>query len=212
MRFFILPHSPRVTDTSTDFLPVPPVKVGEATRCTVCGRFSRGLPWLSPHRVEMVVWGTRAGDIAFGPGESLLISGRLKRLFDDGQLRGASGFEMAEVARTTWKRRKDVLPDYYHIEPEHGGARVDFAGSDVQWEKGPICPSCLQGSILKRVRGVRIEENSWRGGDLFYPVGLPGTIVVSHAFRNIVEQEGLLNCHSVDSEQFVLDFTAHAGS
>jgi hypothetical protein len=210
MRFFVLRHNPQITEASTDFLPVTPVRVGEAPRCSHCGRFTGGLPWLSPHRVEMVVWGPRAGDIAFGPGESLLISEKLKRLFDDGALRGASGFEAAEVARTTWKQKRKFLSNYYHVAPEHAGARIDLARSHVEWADGPICPLCLQGSILKRVRGVRIDSNSWLRGDIFYASGLPGTILVSQSFRDRIERDGLLNCDCVDSEALFSDFTPHA--
>ena len=84
MKFFVL-HNPNVEagDAITDFVAVEGSALGEAPRCLVCGKFIGMLPLAPPVRVDVEAWGSRWGDVAFGPGDQILISAKLKKLFSD---------------------------------------------------------------------------------------------------------------------------------
>lgn len=93
----------------TDYLPVDGSRVGDAPRCGVCGKFLGMLPLLPPVRVELELWGKRWGDIAFGPGDQILVSDKLKNLFVEANLVGFNSFDLVEIAKTKDARQESVI-------------------------------------------------------------------------------------------------------
>lgn len=77
---YLLQNPGPVGKATTDFLPSEPHNVGDAPRCPACNRFVGMLRWQPPFRVEVETWGSTFGDIAFGPGDSLLVSEGLASL------------------------------------------------------------------------------------------------------------------------------------
>ncbi|ARU63790.1 hypothetical protein CBW65_04930 [Tumebacillus avium] len=51
-------------------------------------------------------------------------------------------------------------------------------------------------------KNVVIDEDTWDGVDVFRPIGLPGTIVVTERFRDFVNQHVFTNINLVPSAEY----------
>jgi hypothetical protein len=198
-------------DAVTDFLPIEGSKRGVAPRCDLCGRFFRVMPLLPPVRIELTAWGTRWGDIAFGPGDQLLVSEKFRRLFAAANLSGIESFAPVEIvaARTRSKGLVDA-PRYWLASIVLSRAAVDDLASGLVRDDGPVCGVCRLGGIIKRVRRVVLEENTCSGEDIFYARGLPGTVLVSQRFKSLCEANDLSNCSLVAGNAFHIDYYPQA--
>ena len=93
MRFFVLDYKPGHARGETEFYSVQPDNVGEAPKCEACGCFIGALKWFPPFRAGLELWDSIFGDIAFGPGDELLVSERFKVLWEERGLTGLQGFQ-----------------------------------------------------------------------------------------------------------------------
>jgi hypothetical protein len=60
----------------------------------------------------------------------------------------------------------------------------------------------IGGSILKSFDGIYVKEDTWTGEDIFYPVGLPGTVIVSEKFFNLVQDENITNINLAEARGY----------
>ncbi|ASS77105.1 hypothetical protein CIG75_03975 [Tumebacillus algifaecis] len=55
---------------------------------------------------------------------------------------------------------------------------------------------------MYKYQNVVIDEDTWDGIDVFKPIGLPGTIVVTERFRDFAELHGFTNLKLVPSTEY----------
>ena len=209
MKLFVL-QNPKAGrgDAVTDFVPVDGAPTGDAPRCEVCGRYVGMLPLLSPARVELEGWGSLWGDIAFGPGDQVLISERCKRAVAEAGLNGFARLDPVVVEKVRRRRPsiKGDPPDYWLATVARSRAMLDESASGLEREDdGTVCTECGLGGVIKRLRRVVLRPGTWSGEDVFFARGLPGTILASERFKSLCETAGLANCSLVDAATFSFD-------
>jgi hypothetical protein len=207
MTFYVLAHREApVAEATTDFLQVEPVRLGEAPRCRVCGGFVGMKPDLPPVRVNIETWGTRYGDLVFGPGDQILVSDHFRKEYHAHGLTGLSDFNPVEVTRVrNHKKIQDRCPQYYLASVTRSRAAINVKASGLVHKEPPTCPEC-KGGLIKRTARVVLEEGTWSGEDIFFARGLPGTIIVSEKFRRMCIEAELQNCPLVEASLFGFDF------
>jgi hypothetical protein len=164
------------------------------------------LPLLPPIRVEIEGLGSRWGDVAFGPGDQILVSEKLRMLFIEAGLVGFVRFDPVEIKKVK-KRRIDLgnPPIYSLASIQRSQAALDGTASGVDRDGEPMCEECRTGGIIKRIRRAVLEPNTWSGEDVFFARGLPGRILVSERFKRLCEEGDLTNCSFVAAEVFGFD-------
>ncbi|MGB9873291.1 MAG: imm11 family protein [Anaerolineae bacterium] len=178
----------------------------EGEQCPVCGRFVTPLKWLPPHRVKLsTAKPEKWGDFVWGAGFLLIVSERFKEIYEREGLTGIEAFSPVEIVRIGRRKTGDLpleLPAYYLIEIMWGGADQDDIASKVVWEKAPTCSYCrIDGHLLKS-EGIILKENSWTGVDIFIARGVPGTILVTERFKEVVERHNLRNAWFIPAEKY----------
>jgi hypothetical protein len=207
MKVFVL-QNPKAGrgDAVTDFLPVDGSRTGDAPRCSVCGKPIGMLPLMPPVRVELESWGLRWGDVAFGPGDQILVSDKLTKLFADAGLVGFERLDVVEIAKA--KRRKSGAgepPGYRLASIQRSRALLDESASGLVRDEAPVCEECRIGGIIKRADRIVLQANTWSGEDVFFARGLPGTVLTSERFKHLCEANDLANCSLVAAEDFNFD-------
>lgn len=189
-------------DALTDFVQVDPVRVGEAPRCEACGEPIGMLPWLPPLRVEIETWGTKFGDLAFGPGDSFLVSERFERLWEREQLVGLHGLEPVEIVRVRNRgnRIKGPPPKYCRVWAGRSDVAIDPVRSGIRWvdPPAPPCETC-RGGIKKGWERIVLEGQPRE--NLFIARGLPGRLLADDRFERFCEEHAISNCHLIPAEQ-----------
>lgn len=208
MKFFVL-QNPKAGrgEAVTDFVPVDGALIGDAPRCPACGKYVGLRPLIPRVAVELEGWGAAWGDIAFGPGDQVLVSGRLKNAFVEAGLSGFTRFDPVVIAKT--KRRRPSIcgspPEFWLATVARSRAMLDDSASGLEREDGAVCPECGPAGLIKRVHRVVLKSDTWSGEDVFFARGLPGTILVSERFKALCETAGLANCSLVDAERYGFD-------
>ena len=207
MNFFILQNLKAGAGAAvTDFLPSDGSKTGEAPRCPLCANYVGMLPLLPPVRVELETWGTKFGDIAFGPGDELLVSDRFLTLFQHSGLTGLIDLGCVEVVKLKSHRNlSGPPPRYYCCRVCRSTAAVDDAKSGLEREEPSTCEECRLGGLIKRAQRIVVEAASWSGEDIFFARGLPGTILASEKFTSFCQQNQITNCNLVPAQGFSFD-------
>lgn len=208
MKFFILKRPVAGKDDAvTDYIPVDGSRTGDAPRCAVCGKFRGMLPLLPPVRVELEAWAPRWGDVAFGPGDQVLISDRLKKLSAEAGLVGIGRLDPVKIVKV--KRRDSGAgdpPKYWLASIQHSRLVLDDLASGLVREEGATCEECRIGGIIKRLDRIVLQANTWPGEDMFFARGLPGTILVSERFKALSEVNDLASGSLVAAEDFRFDY------
>jgi hypothetical protein len=206
MNFFVL-RNPKAGhgDAVTDYLPVDGSKIGIAPRCPICQKYLGMLVLLPPVRVELKAWGPRWGDVAFGPGDQILISDRLKNLFFQTGLIGFERLDPVDVVKTKKLKSGDGdPPNYWLASIQRSRAAIDETASGLVQAETPTCNECRIGGIIRHLCRIVLQANTWSGEDVFYARGLPGTVLVSERFKYVCDENGLANCSFVAAEDFSL--------
>jgi len=205
MNFYVLKTSIGESSAEMEFYATDDSVLGEAPRCPTCNKFIGMLKWKPPFRVEIKFWGTKYGDISFGPGE-LLLSERLVKSYMSENLKGIRILGPAEVVKVVPKRMLKGLPKYYIGEVRRSNAIFDDIASGAVWETPWTCETCRQGILFKRTKRVVIKEETWEGDDLFYARGLPGSIITSERFKEFVDKHQILGAKLVKASKYSFDF------
>lgn len=201
MEIYLLDRHRRSTgDATTDFLPGAPDTTSAAPRCHACGEPIGMRRWEPPFRVELETWGTRFGDLAFGPGDEFLVSERFAVLWAGEHLVGLQGFERVDVVgvRHRGKRIKEAPPPYFRVWAERSEVAADQARSGIQWMSPPTCEVCRVGTMKGQERIVlegAPKEN------VFIARGLPGQVLVDERFKRFCEEHAITNCRLIPTEQ-----------
>lgn len=193
-------------DYVTDFEYDSSRRFGKAPMCPACGKATGKREWLLPHKVWIRCWGQSAGDLAFF-GSTILVSERFVKLFTTERLVGFQFDGEATVTKVVPHRLTDHLPTYHVAFPVRSDARADHTASETEFESGPICPICLTGRILVRHTRIVLVEGTWRGEDVFVPIGFPGTILVSERFIDFCAEHRFTNLKLVKASDYCVDFT-----
>lgn len=160
---------------------------------------------MPPFRAELEAWGTAFGDLAFGPGDSVLVSDRFRTAFVAENLSGLDGFEEVEIVHVTRHHQLDgEPPTYFHARPQIGPAALDDAASEVAREGGAACHQCRLDGI-RRAERVVLEPDTWSGEDLFIARGLPGTYLASERFERFSRVHGFHNAVLLPAEKYGFD-------
>lgn len=189
---YLLQNPGPVGAATTDFLPGEPHNVGEAPRCIVCEHFIGMLRWQPPYRVELDTWGSNFGDVAFGPGDSLLVSKRFASLWRASALIGLEGFEEVDVVKVRRHRKmNEKAPHYLRVSVVRSSVAVDRRRSGVEWGEPPTCSACRIGNNLKGWRRIELECSAIE--NIFIARGLPGQVIVDDQFREFCERNRIAN-------------------
>lgn len=188
-----------IGDATTDFLQADPDITSPAQRCEACGGPIGLRRWEPPLRVEIETWGTKFGDVAFGPGDNFLVSERFKSLWDQAGLVGLHGFEPVEIVkiRHRGKRIKQTPPQYFRVWAGRSEVAVDHARSGFQWTRPPTCDVCREGVSKGHERIVLEGEPD---ENVFEPRGL-GVVLTDERFKCFCDQHAITNCPLIPAEQ-----------
>ncbi len=192
----------------TEALPEEGFNVGDAPKCPECGGYVGMLKWLPPFRVELETWGTQFGDVICLT-EELLVTNRFKRICEENELTGLTGFVAVDVVRVKNHRRLTTdPPQYLKADVVRSQAAIDIEASGYEWaEKEPtICPVCRLSirDTVKRWQRIVIEPGTWTGEDIFIPRG--GEIITSNRFKAVCEAHEVTNVVFIAAENFSHDF------
>jgi hypothetical protein len=112
------------------------------------------------------------------------------------------------VVRVRRKRkgsRSPSVPRYFVVNVSFfGTSAVDVAHSRLRYSSLVICPECRTDG-LDSVHGFVLEPGTWSGEDVFRARGLPGTLIVSERFAELVQRHGLTNMKLIPTEEYVWD-------
>lgn len=191
---------------------VDPVRQGDYDKCPVCGSPVSALRWLPPHRIKLSsAKPEKWGDFLWGAGFDLMVSDRLRGIYEAQGLTGITTFyppaEIVRVGRGETGYLPSCLPVYHLIEVVWNGANQDDTASGVVHERPEKikCSYCRVGASNRKQDGIIIEEGSWTGTDIFTPRGAPVRIMVSERFKQVVEAYGLKNAWLIPTEKYAYD-------
>jgi hypothetical protein len=171
--------------------------------CPVCGMGLGSLPWLPPQRISLDK--PSFPDFLWGPLMPFLISERAKALYRAAALEGVREFHgPVEICKVGNARASvhEVPTSYYLPRLVHDGARVDDQRSGAR--RSSRCHYCRQS--IEAMERLVFEEGSWSGCDIFIALGLPGKIIVTERFKQMVEKNGLTNASFVAAQDFRFSF------
>ncbi len=193
----------------TDAMPEEGFAVDDAPRCSECGRYVGMMKWLPPFRVELTTWGRQIGDVICLT-ETLIVTNRFRRLYEDHELTGLSRFDPVDVVKvTSHKRLAGDPPEFVTAGVVRSQTVLDQAASGVEWtEEDPsICPVCKFPSeaLCKRWKHTIIESDTWAGEDIFIPRG-GGQVITSSRFKTVCEANEVTNVVFVAAEESGCDY------
>lgn len=204
MQFYVVDMS-RFDDREFAYGEQVDQKTGDFDRCSVCGRAISMRKWLPPLKVKLSK--PSFGDFVFGSFSGFLGSERFLGAFDASGLSGVASLTPVEVVRVGRSKLPVLTPSYYYVSIRSDGAIVDGVKSKIIREGGVLCQSCRTGGIIRSLEGVFLEEGSWKGDDIFRLVGLPGTVIVTQKFVDMVKQSALTNICFTPAEEYQLAWT-----
>ncbi len=81
---------------------------------------------------------------------------------------------------------------------------MDDARSRIRRQTPIACEWCRETNVPS-IHGFVLEEGTWRGEDVFYARGLPGSTIVSERFVRFVERHQLTNMRLIPTEEYTWD-------
>jgi hypothetical protein len=160
------------------------------------------MKWLPPHRAFLE--NDRYCDFLYGSFPEIVVSERVKTAYEASGLKGIKNFYPLEILKVRRKRKNSPpKPEYYVVEIGRIPARLEML--EVEWDEPPKCEVCLSG-IAKRVKGLRLIEETWTGEDIFLPITFPREIIVTQRFVDFVLDNGFSNAEFVPLKDYELNF------
>ena len=163
--------------------------------------------WLPPHYLQISsTKPEKWGDFVWGTVFPLMASSRFKTVYETEGLKGVDIFHpSATIVKLGNQKRgalPEQLPEYHLIEVTWNAANLDDAASSAVRKRND-CQFC-RGSLVS-YDGIFLEAGSWDGSDIFEARGLPGIVLVSERFTEIVEFYNLRNVLLIPTEDYVYD-------
>ena len=196
-----------MTEFASDYLILKPLNFGNGPDCEECGLPLGLMVWLPPHRVEISVWGKECPDAVFGAGSEILISNRMKEMIENEKVLGFNGFEPVDLVRIKRMRHKNAkydVPQYYRVDIVNSTAKIDFAASDFETLFPVTCRRC-QYNMPVRWNRLVLDPGSAGFEDVFYAMGLSGTIFASKRFKDLCDQYKLRNTIFIPALEYAHD-------
>lgn len=204
MRFHVL-ETPTSGLYGTDF-DMEDLKTGEVTStCPACGRRMGSREWLPPHRVNVIRYGKHFGDISIGIGNSVFVSEKFRQAWLLERLNGITSFDPIEVVKIRPAKVAPQAPRYWHIIPLISSTAADYGRSHFLWDRAPTCNYCGGGAGMDAAAGFVIDQSTWTGEDMFKARNVPGTVIVTERFAEMIRQHHLTNATLIPVEQYLWD-------
>lgn len=190
---WVMSQSKAGSESETRFSVVDPHNLGEASACSQCGRYTSSKPWLPPRRVEVTLWGKTPADFAIGPGV-ILVSDRVRILFEEHNIVGVSEFFPVEVMRIKGKRKSlSPITAYFAASIERIRVPVDDDSSGMIRALEPSCNTCGYFPEAKRAERIVFASGWAPPADIFQANTLPLFLLASEKLRAAWEASGLNN-------------------
>jgi hypothetical protein len=178
-------------------------KYGDFLKCPRCSRPISMRRWLAPRKIHLKQ-AKRIGDLIFGAGGGdLLVSDKFKKNYEESGLKGVKEFNPVEIISVRPKAFSDSLRNTKLFEAVIliRFIRVLFDQMGTKWEQEPsidYCDLCGPGGggkngLYESYKNIVIDPNSNFDSDIFHPINLSGTIILSkkafdffskHLFKN----------------------------
>ncbi len=194
-KFWVL--DPPMMVGPTAFAEPVDARYGAPPMCPVCSRPIASRPWLEPFKVRLRS-GTKTdkpGDTITGPGfDGFLATPNFQSMYDAAGLTGVIDWRPVEIVNLPGAvYRLTILPD--------PTVRADFSQMDIQFKSSPNCSYCQQG-IIERYHGVKVDEATWSGQDIF-PLTNLGFLLVTDRFKAVVDQNEFTGLSLVPASEFI---------
>ncbi len=177
-------------------------KTGDFEKCDICGSAISMRKWLPPLKVKLSK--PSYGDFVFGTFTTFLVTEDFKREYEISGLTGIVSFESVEIVKVNRNRdSSSKMPTYYYVSIVRSKAVIDEIKSKIKRDGDIRCNYCRTGGVIKSLKGIFFEDNTWSGEDIFFPIGLPGTIIVSEKFVNFVKHNGFSNVDFIPAEEYI---------
>lgn len=176
------------------------LKVGDYEKCIKCGSPISMREWLPPLKVRLSK--SLIGDFIFGTFSTFLVSKSFKLNYEKYNLSGINDFILVDCIQIKGNRKK-INRKYYYAKISISNIKIDEESSKIEREGKIKCSECKNGSIIKSFKGLFFYNNTWKGNDIFIPMGLPGTIIVSDKFREFIDINGYTNIKLTPSQLYV---------
>lgn len=201
MNFFVVDRQ-RFNDNEYAYGEQVDQKTGDYEKCETCGSPISMRKWLPPLKAKLSK--PSYGDFVFGTFTTFLVTERFKKEYEATGLTGIVSFEPVEIVKVNRKRDSSPeTPSYYYVSIARSKAVIDEKKSKIRRDGEISCNHCRTGGVIKSLKGIFFEDNTWSGEDIFFPIGLPGTIVVSERFVDFVRDHGFSNINFIPAEEYI---------
>jgi hypothetical protein len=189
-----------------------------APECPACHRPIGMLRWLPPHTLWLKQ-ARRIGDLSICNGGADILA--TARVADRWAGAGLVGWEKVYPVRVLKVGSRGgspppVLPELFGVDVCHSACRVDYGLAGVQWTTEPQTDYCRvcgpggggRGGTFSLMERIVIDESTWSGEDLFYPINLSGTLILSARGARFFQDHRCTNCAIVPVEEWRIAFGA----
>lgn len=200
MNFFSISRSFCDSGLDFDFEAAESSRVGDAPRCTLCGRFCGMLRLVPPIHGTLCVEASTF-DLAVVSGGEILLSERCLGIFHANGIMGLVEPTLIEVLEIEGPLDAGSVGKYYLADAVRWGADLDRAKSGIRTTENATCPNCGYAGLIDSYDRICIVESSWTGQDLFRVKGLPGAILVTDRLRQFLMKHHLTVCSIIPAEE-----------
>ena len=201
MRFFVVTRPEPGSHWDTEYMPSDGTRYGDAPRCAACGVFTAMREWLPPCEVTVRAFGKAYGDFAFFSRADFLTSDHATNALRSSRLHGIA--EYRPVATLKHSPAASPPPRYFHPILTKGAPRIDRKRTVLKTGElfaGDVCDVCLS-RPLDAIGAVHVDTTSWNNEDMFIPRGLPGMVIVTERFEQLVGSAELTGVTLVPVEE-----------
>lgn len=201
MQFYVLDKKNRFNDREYCFGEPINHNTGDFENCETCGLAVSSREWLPPYTIKLSK--PVYGDVVLGTFVTFLASEKFKNEFEASGLIGIYNFQPVTILKVNQRKNENnQLPNYYYVSIVRSKAKIDEKLSRLVREGSISCEICRSGRIIKSLNRLVLENGTWEGQDIFFPTGLPGTILVSQRFYDFVRDNSFTNIDFVPAEKY----------
>lgn len=177
--------------------------LGDALKCPSCCKFVTAKQWLPPYSIKISQ--NEIGDVVFGSFDNFIVSKRFVDTFRANRLNGINRFEPVSILY----RNVHTAQEYFYPQIQLLYHKIDLEKSGIGLTEGKECEYCQRsGRNIKAMRGLVFLGDRDIEDDIFNPVFLPGTIVVSSRFKSVMET--MSNLTFISAEDYIPSYLRNA--